>query len=127
LDLSDPETRSFLQDLWSRLSISSDGTISLDFRGIWSWVSLKWVWATIKFYGLDKLGFGANATSADILAKLNVYDDNGLMLDKSDLLANSGTYVWACGVGETECYVFTIWVNHFTTYKISSNTTNDNN
>jgi Leucine-rich repeat (LRR) protein len=126
LDLSDPETRSFLQDLWSRLSISSDGTISLDFRGIWSWVALKWVWATIKFYGLDKLGFGADATSADILAKLNVYDDYGILLDKSSLLANSGTYVWACGVGETECYTFTIWVNHFTTYKISSNTTNNN-
>lgn len=126
LDLSDAATQAFLQNLATRFTANESGTISLDFRGISDAVSLKWASATIKFYGLDKLGFADTATSAEILAKLNVYDDNGLMLDKSALLANSGTYVWACGVGETECHVFTIWVNHFTTYKISSNTTNDN-
>ena len=122
LDLSNPDTQSFLQDLWSRLNISSGGVISLDFRGVSNAVALKWVSATIKFRNLDKLGFTWSATAADVLAKLVAYDDDGNLLDTWALLASSGTYVGACGVGETECYTFSIKVNHFTTYKINANT-----
>jgi len=122
LDLSSTETQSFLQNLGTKLDASTNGTIGLDFTGATDSVALKGTSATIKFYGLDKLGFTASSTSDEINAKLIALDDSGNLLDKSSLVPSAGSYLGACEVGGG-CYVFTIGVNHFTKYKIDNGTT----
>jgi hypothetical protein len=51
---------------------------------------------------------------------LIAFDDEGNLLDISDLAPVQGTYVGACGVGEEECHMFTVDVNHFTIYEIDN-------
>ena len=120
LDLSDDDTTDFLQALGTKLEAASIGTIGLDFTGTTDSVALKETSATIKFYGLDELGFSDSATSEQVSEKLIAFDDEGNLLDISDLAPVQGTYVGACGVGEDECHMFTVDVNHFTTYEIDN-------
>jgi hypothetical protein len=127
LDLSNTETQTFLQNLGTKLDASTIGTIGLDFTGVTDSVALKGTQATIKFYGLDKMGFTASSTAAEINAQLKAFDDDGNPLDKSSLIPSDGTYLGACEVGGG-CYVFTVGVNHFTKYKIDDgNDSTDNN
>jgi hypothetical protein len=120
LDLSDSETTDFLQSLGSKFDAGTAGTIGLNFTGASDAVALKGISATIKFYGLNALGFDASSTVAEINSKLLAYDDAGNLLDKSALISDGGTYLGACEVGGG-CYVFTVGVNHFTKYKIGDN------
>jgi len=120
LDLSNEETKTFLQNLGAKMDASGAGVIGLDFSGTTNSVSLKGVSATIKFYNLDELGFTGSDTSADITSKIVAFNDAGNIIDRSSVIPTVGTYVGACGVGETECYTFTVGVNHFSTYKIDN-------
>lgn len=122
LDLTNTETQDFLTNLGTRMDKTAAGVISLDFTGTTASTTLKGVGATIKFYGLDKLGFNASSTSADINSNLLAFNDDDSPVDKSTLISTPGTYVGACGVGETECHMFTVNVNHFTKYKILEKT-----
>jgi hypothetical protein len=119
LDLSSNDTKTFLQNLGTKMDASTAGEIGLDFRGTTDNVSLKGVNATIKFYNLDDLGFVADSTVDEINSKLIALDDEGNVIDKSTLISSGTppTYFGACEVGGG-CYVFTIPVNHFTKYKI---------
>ena len=120
LDLSKSETRTFLQDLGSKLDASTTGLIGLNFTGATSDNTLKGVSATIKFYGLDALGFDASTTSDEVNAKLIAMNDDGTVIDKSSLVTSAGTYtppVGTCEVGGA-CYIFSVPVAHFTKYKI---------
>jgi len=119
LDLTNSETRTFLENLGTKMDANTVGTISLDFRNTTSSLSLKDVSAEIKFYGLNESGFNASSTSVDVNSKLIAYDDNGILLDKSELISGDGTYLGACEVGGG-CYTFTINVNHFTKYQIDT-------
>jgi hypothetical protein len=120
LDLSKTETKTFLQNLGTKMNMAETGIISLDFRGTTSDLSLKGVSATIEFYGLDALGFTADSTSDEVNSKLIAYDDDGNILDKADLVDDPGTYTPPVGVCEVggACYIFSVDVNHFTKYKI---------
>lgn len=120
LDLSNEDTTDFLQALGEKLNAGEAGTIGLDFTGTTDNVALKDTIATIKFYGLDGLGFSDSATSEEVNEKLIAFDDEGAILDISELAPVQGTYVGACGVGEEECHMFTVDVNHFTTYEIDN-------
>jgi len=119
LDLSNDDTKTFLQNLGTKMDASTAGQIGLDFRGTTDSVTLKGVSATIKFYNLDDLGFDADSTVDEINSKLIALDDDGNVIDKSTLISDSisPTYLGACEVGGG-CYVFTVPVNHFTKYKI---------
>ncbi len=119
LDLTDPATIAFLQQLGDRMNAGTPGVISLDFRGVSDLLALKGVSATITFYNLDKLGFTDSSTAAEVYNKLVVLDDNGYTLNKADVLVGDGVYVGACTDGMTDCYTFTIGVKHFTQFKIS--------
>ncbi|MDP1690318.1 MAG: DUF5011 domain-containing protein, partial [bacterium] len=120
LDLSSEATQEFLQNLGTKMNMAEAGIISLDFRGTTSDLSLKDVSATIEFYGLDALGFTADSTSDEVNSKLIAYDDDGNILDKTDLVDDPGTYTPPVGVCEVggACYIFSVDVNHFTKYKI---------
>jgi len=118
LDLSSDETQTFLQDLGGRMD-ANPGIIGLDFRETAEDLSLKGISAEIKFYGMDDLGFGDESTVEEINAKLIARDDEGSIIDKSGLITpESASYVGACGEEDEECYVFTISVEHFTTYEV---------
>lgn len=121
LDLTNSDTQTFLQNLGSKMDMSGVGVIGLDFRNTTNNVALKNVSATIKFYGLNNLGFNADSTASDINSKLVAYDDSGNVLDKTSLIPSDATptYLGACEV-LGGCYVFTIPVNHFTSYKIDN-------
>jgi Pectate lyase superfamily protein len=119
LDLTDPATIAFLQQLGDRMNAGTPGVISLDFRGVSDLLALKGVSATITFYNLDKLGFTDSSTATEVYNKLVVLDDNGYTLNKADVLVGDGVYVGACTDGMTDCYTFTIGVKHFTQFKIS--------
>jgi|GEM_PF-3075902 len=128
LDLSKDETKTFLQNLGTKMDMTETGVISLDFRGTTDSVALKGKSAKIEFYGLDKLGFTSNSTSDEVNSKLVAYDDNGNILNKSDLVNSPGVYtppVGACEVGGA-CYIFSVDVNHFTKYKIDEATQTTN-
>jgi hypothetical protein len=120
LDLSKTETKTFLQNLGTKMNMAETGIISLDFRDTTSDLSLKGVSATIEFYGLDALGFTADSTSDEVNSKLIAYDDEGNILDKTGLVDDPGTYTPPVGVCEVggACYIFSVDVNHFTKYKI---------
>ena len=124
LDLSKDETKTFLENLGTKMNMAETGIISLDFRGTTSDLSLKDVSATIEFYGLDELGFTADSTSDEVNSKLIAYDDDGNILDKADLVDDPGTYTPPVGVCEVggACYIFSVDVNHFTKYKIDEAT-----
>lgn len=123
LDLSSVETQDFLKALGSKMDMSQAGVIGLDFTGTTDSLALKGIEATIKFYGLDALGFTATSTSDEINAKLTALDDSGNIIDKSALVSTPGTYLVTCETGG-ECHIFTVSVNHFTKYKINNATTN---
>ena len=122
LDLSSDETTTFLQNLGSKMDANTAGTIGLDFRNTTSDLSLKDVSATIKFYGLDTLGFTNQTTSAEINSKLVAFSDDGNTIATSTLITAPGTYTPPVGICEVggDCYIFTISVNHFTKYKIDN-------
>ncbi|MFH1129592.1 MAG: immunoglobulin-like domain-containing protein [Patescibacteria group bacterium] len=120
LDLSKDETKTFLQNLGTKMDMAGAGVIGLDFSGATSDLSLKGVSATIKFYGLAGMGFTDQTTSDEINSKLVAFDDNGNLIATSTLISAPGTYVGACEVGSTECHMFTIGVNHFTEYRIDN-------
>jgi hypothetical protein len=117
LDLSKAETKTFLQSLGEKLDMSSGkigfNATASDFAG---------VSAKIKFYNLDKMGLPAGVEDPEmsdlINARLIARDDSGNIIPIQDLIPLAGTYVGACGVGETDCHTFTIEVKHFTTYEI---------
>ena len=121
LDLSGDDTKDFLKNLKNKLDIDELGTVGLNFLDTTDNVELKGQRAVIKFYGLDALGFTEISTSEEVNSNLIAYDDNGDILDTSDLVSSEGVYIGACSVGETECYVFTIPINHFSKYKIEKN------
>ncbi|MFA5773308.1 MAG: bacterial Ig-like domain-containing protein [Candidatus Paceibacterota bacterium] len=129
LDLSKDATKTFLQNLGTKMDMAQAGIIGLDFSDntpdiLTDDPSLKGVSATIEFYGLDKLGFDASSTSDEINAKLIAYDDDENILNMSDLVDTPGIYtppVGVCEVGGV-CYVFSVDVNHFTKYKIDNAT-----
>jgi hypothetical protein len=121
LDLSSDETKAFLQNLGTKMDMAAAGVIGLDFTGATSDVALMGVSATIKFYGLDRLGFDTSLSDAALTdlvnSKLIALDDEGNVLDKAGLIPTAGTYVGACEVGGG-CKSFSVGVNHFTKYKI---------
>ena len=119
LDLSNDETNTFLQNLGTKMDANTPGTIGLDFTGTTDSLTLAGTSATIKFYGLNTLGFNEASTASEISAKLVAFDDLGNLLDISTLIPGEGTYLGACEVGGG-CYVFTIDVNHFTKYEIDN-------
>lgn len=120
LDLSNDETIAFLQALGEKLDANTPGVIGLDFTGVSNLLALYGMSATIKFYGLDTLGFTDASTSDEVFTKITVLDDNGNIIDKTALVSGSGIYVGACSGGNTECYTFTVNVNHFTKFKIDN-------
>jgi len=128
LDLSKDETTTFLKNLGTTMDMAETGVISLDFSGTTSDLSLKGKTAKIEFYGLDKLGFTVDSTSDEINSKLVAYDDNGNILNKSDLVNTPGVYTPPVGVCEVggACYIFSVDVNHFTKYKIDEATQTTN-
>jgi hypothetical protein len=121
LDLSNSETKTYLQNLGTKMDVSGAGVIGLDFSGATSALSLKGVSATVKFYGLNSLGISDLATGDQVNAKLIAYDDAGNLVDKTPLVSTSTspTYLGACEVGGG-CYVFAVGINHFTKYKIDN-------
>lgn len=118
LDLSNEDTINYLRSLDSKFNVDTVGTIGLNFSDATSTVSLIGMNATLKFYGLDSLGFSSTSTADEIYSRLIALDDSGNLLTKSELIPEVGTFIGACGVGETECYVFTVGVNHFTQYTL---------
>lgn len=120
LDLSNDETKTFLQNLGTKMDANTTGMISLDFTGETASTTLKGASATIKFYGLNNLGFNASSTADEINSKLVAFEDDGVTpIDISTLVPSPGTYLGACEVGGG-CYVFTVGVNHFTGYQIDN-------
>lgn len=112
LDLSDSETRTFLQYLETKMTNAS-GKIGLDLTGATDSLALKGINATLKFYSLDDLGFDAVSTAAEIYSKLAVFDDSGNPLEKSALVPPEGVY-------DGGTYVYTVEVEHFTEYNIDT-------
>jgi len=123
LDLSNSDTKNFLQNLGTKMNANSAGVIGLDFTGAADSVSLKNISATIKFYGLERLGLDVglsdSALTALINTKLLALDEVGNILTKSTLIPTAGTYLGACEVGGG-CHYFTVNVNHFTKYEIDN-------
>jgi len=123
LDLSNDDTKNFLQALGSKMDANTAGVIGLDFSGTTESLALKGVSATITFYGLERLGLDVNLSDEDLTTLINTKliarDDEGNILTKSTLIPVAGTYLSACEVGGG-CHYFTVDVNHFTKYEIDN-------
>ena len=119
LDLSDVSTIAFLQAIGLRMEANLPGTIGLNLMGISGSEVFQGMAATIKFYGLDKLGFDKDSTSADVFARLLAADDDGNAINILDLTSTPGVYV-GCSNSQIECYTFTVGVGHFTKYNIDN-------
>lgn len=119
LDLTDETTLAFLQALGERMNANTPGVISLDFTGL-DGLSDLLGGATIKFYGLDKLGFTNLSTAAEVLEKMVVLDDSGKSLPKS-ILASYGIFTGCnSNTAAGDCWTFTIDVAHFTQFIIDT-------
>lgn len=120
LDLSNFNMDEFLSMISRAMYTDKPGVIGLDLTGIYDNLALLDASATIKFYGLDRLGYSNSSTSDEVFARLNAFDDEGNTIDKLTSVSSPGYYI-GCSLGQIECYTFTIGVNHFSKYAIGIN------
>jgi len=119
IDLSDGNTIAFLQTIGLHMNANTPGTIGMNLMDISGSEVFRGMAATIKFYGLDKIGFNNEYTSIDVYDRLIATDDEGNAIDVSKLAPTLGSYV-GCNNLQIECYTFTVGVEHFTEYSFDN-------
>lgn len=118
IDLSNPDVLIFLNELIDRMDSSKVGEIGFNISGMTDLLEYFGSNITLEFFNLDQLGFNKDSTLLDIFSKLEVYDDEGSIIEDLDLDMNHAAYS-GCSQGQLNCYSFTLNVDHFSKYIIN--------
>lgn len=117
IDLSDGTVVDFIIMINEYIEADVNGTLGLNLVNFDSDFPLRNLGATLIFRNLDRIGYTANSTAEDVFRGLNIYDDEGRLIDKSEVANDHGVY-YGCSSATIECFTYVLNINHFTKFII---------
>lgn len=117
IDMSREDIMEFILHIDQYIYSGSDGSLGLNLSSFGDDFPLRNLGATLTFRDLDKIGYNNFSTASDAFARLNIYDDEGQLIDKAGVTDDYGMYT-GCGSGITQCYTYKINIKHFTKFVI---------